>query len=138
MKKFYSVWAMLAMMFMALNFTACSKDSDDGGDIDDSSIVGTWQTMGEEYGNYGLELTKIDSDGTFVRVYDDGETDISYGSWTLSNNVLTLKVISGDWYGDTWVYTVLKKSSSTMVLDVEGFPTTLKKVSDSTINKYLN
>ena len=144
MKKLYSTMMMLAMIVAALGFNACGGDSDDEeeGNHNSSSIVGTWQSSsaegwlfedGDETGDEG-DYIQFKKDGTFVHINFD-ESEIESGEWKLNNERLVLHYNDD---GTTLVYDVVSVNKKKLVLAIIGLTIYFEKVSDSSIEKYLN
>lgn len=148
MRKFYTTIMMLAMMVVALTFTACGDDEDADG-INSSALIGTWEpTTSEGWINeipdeYFVETyasyLQFKSDHTYIDVTDDAESgvEITKGEWYLSNNRLTMKETEGDMPGFTWTSTIIKLEKDKMEISTLGSTFHMRKVSDSKIQKYL-
>ena len=113
-----------------LLFSACSKDDDkDASEMSSaeisSMIVGTWQTIQEEWieqadgGKYSdvenydeegiKETMTFNSDKTwtyYVKEYDDNDEDTDTGKWRIENNTLILYDDESD---EEWVIEKLTK-----------------------------
>ena len=105
MKKFsYLLMAAFAVMCVC---SSCSKDEDEGGNVDSQSIVGTWKAVSTEgyeiydgekeewkevYGNDDyLEIT-FNADGTGREIYRGRDYEYTDKfNWTLSGNKLSIK-----------------------------------------------
>ena len=140
---------MLAMMFAALSFTACSSDDDEIGIS--SFLVGTWAVTSSNGWLYEIfddyydsdfsdgpipEYTQFKSDGTYVDVQLDNGLYISKGTWRATDTELVLKETEGRIKG-TYTYTIVNHSKTSMTVETLGLTSTLTKVPDSTIEKYL-
>ncbi len=106
MKKFsYLLMAAFAVMCVC---SSCSKDEDEGGNIDSKSLIGTWRCVSEEgYEIYDGEKEEwkdvyndpdeywgmtFNADGTGVEFdYYDGDEYKENFTWTLSGNKLTVR-----------------------------------------------
>ena len=146
MKKLYSTIMMFAMMFAALSFTACSSSSDDGDEgnsVNPSSLVGTWQTtFVEGWGEYvdvnAVDYLQLKSNGSYIHVeWENNAPYISKGTWSFSNNKLTLKEQEGDLVGSSFTYDVIEIGKDKISVTLWGVSATLKRVSDNVIDKYL-
>ena len=139
MKKLYSTIMLLAMMVAALGFTACGDDDeDDGGSGYSSFLVGTWQVEDEDSYADEVEYVQFKSNGTYINVqYDEDGLYITKGTWKVSDNELTMKETDGEWKGTSFTYTILSKGQSKLTLSMLGITSTLTKVSDSVIERYL-
>ena len=145
MNKLYSTLMMLAMMFAALCFTACSSDSDeDEGSVSYSSLVGTWQTVYTEGWGVsvgvedGLEYIQFKQDGSFIRVLDDEDgIDIENGLWKIQDGDLVLRITDGEIAGSSFAYKILDWGKEKITVSVLGFTAYLQKVPDSVMKKYL-
>ena len=140
MKKLYSTILLLAMMVAALGFTACGDDDeeDDSGSGYSSFLVGTWQVEDEDSYADEVEYVQFKSNGTYINVqYDEDGLYITKGTWNVSDNELTMKETDGEWKGTSFTYTILSKGQSKLTLSMLGITSTLTKVSDSVIERYL-
>jgi hypothetical protein len=150
MKKYYSVLMMLAMMVVALSFTACGGD--DEGIGDSSSLVGTWKidlldeisgAFSDEFEEFGYIQFK--PDGTCVTVqiikwkgenagvFED-EIIVERGTYSVDGNRITAR------YGNvTDVFTFKMSGNKLTLTTTQGIIITFTytRVNDSEINKYL-
>ncbi|MDE5688311.1 MAG: lipocalin family protein [Paramuribaculum sp.] len=101
MKKTFRVFGMLlCAIFMAVNFTSCSDDDDEG------SIVGTWMLMIQEEDGQWFCQYNFKSDGS-LQVKDWSSEDVepsSYeatGKWSVAGDILTITVDEGE-EGENW------------------------------------
>ena len=116
MKKLYSTIMLLAMMVAALSLTACGDDDDEGDEIDDkTSIIGVWECVSTDYGEWGDYLedeTKVgdliyfNADGTYKEVGHNNDS----GRWSLNGNKLNMR--SNDSYSVPATYTVLQLTAN--------------------------
>lgn len=80
MKKLHSILAMLMIIAFALNFTSCSSDDEEGGDINYSYIYGIWEPIySEGYNIYEGERNSWSYEVNIETMYEDPENDIEYG-----------------------------------------------------------
>ncbi len=91
---------LLCAIFMAVNFTSCSDDDDEG------SIVGTWMLMIQEEDGQWFCQYNFKSDGS-LQVKDWSSEDVepsSYeatGKWSVAGDILTITVDEGE-EGENW------------------------------------
>ena len=129
-----------AMMVAALGFTACGDDDDEDevGNTNSSFLVGTWSVDEEDSYDEEFEYVQFKSNGTCINVqYDEDGLYIAKGTWNVSDNELTIKETDGEWKGTSFTYTILSKGQSKLTLSLFGITSTLTKVSDSVIERYL-
>ena len=138
MKKYLSFF-FAAILATTLMFSAASCSKDDV----DPKIVGTWEVISgsgplEEVVNVYWQFKQ---DGTFIDVIIEGnDVDASLGKWSLSGNTLSLTpvIVNEDAFPMTFTVYNLTKDSLTIAWGAgEIFTLTFKRVSDSTIEKYL-
>lgn len=130
----------MVVLFAALPFALTSCGSDDDSDGTDSGIVGTWEITSQdaEFGEVedGLTLLRFKNDGTYVEVTDeDGDVTIKYGTWTYSDNLLTI-----DYDGEFQLQLqITSMSSKKIAATIFGglYTVELTKVKDSKIEAYL-
>jgi hypothetical protein len=138
-KKLFSTIMMLAMMVAAFGLSAYGGDEVNK---DNSSfLVGTWsitsdQGQGGDAGNGEPEYVRFKSNGTYINVQFDDGLYITKGTWKVTNNKLIMKETEGN-LKETYTYTILNHSQSTLTLEMWGTTVNLTKVHDSTIDKYL-
>ena len=125
----------MVALFATLTFTLTSCGDDDDDEPSSGNIVGTWEATNYPFGIY--QVIQFSSNGKYTEVTvdpDDNETDILKGKWTQKDNKIT---IIEDEFGLTSTATIVKVTDKTLALDVLSLETSYKKVSDSTIDKYL-
>lgn len=122
MKKYYSIFAMLAMMVVALSFIACGDDDDDGanGGGGSSSLVGTWDIVSTAYYMEGYEPEYEEGNGEYwvftankMTVHDP--TDLMNGvaaDYTYRNGKWSIDGLS--------IYTVTELTSNKLVIKSEA------------------
>ena len=132
MKKLFLI---VAAMFVAVSFSACSDDDDN--EIDPNQIAGTWQiTLIEGWSvdndgardEWSASYPAIDDDDYYWTYTFDGHGKmkrVSYtnqsvnnstnGTYTVSNNVLTIVEKDGD-YEETQEFQIKKLTSSQLIL----------------------
>ena len=141
MKKLYSTIMLLAMMVTALSFTACGSDNDEEdevGNTNSSFLVGTWSVDEEDSYEDEFEYVQYKSNGTYINVqYDEDGLYISKGTWKANDSEIIMKETEGDLKGSTYTYTILSKGQSQITVSMWGLSSILRKVPDSTIDKYI-
>ena len=131
---------MLAMMVAALSFTACGDDDDEDevGSTNSSFLVGTWSVDEEDSYDEEFEYVQYKSNGTYINVqHDEDGLYISKGTWKANDNEISMKETEGDLKGSTYTYTILSKGQTQITVSMWGITSILRKVSDSTIEKYI-
>ena len=136
---------LLAMIVTALGFTACGDDEEEDCGNGSSFLIGTWQSVDAEGYGYEfednedeLEFYQFKADGTYIGIIDDEDgIDISRGTWKLTDNELVLRIKDGELAGSSFSYTILERKADRMVVSMWGITATLRKVSDSKIEKYI-
>ncbi|KWW27946.1 MAG: hypothetical protein AUK63_2098 [bacterium P3] len=153
MKKYYSVFVMLAMMVAALSFTACGDDDDDNADNSGGNVVGTWvadaqKELGIEIeGTSSTHYFQFKADGSMVSVDVNSYDRSVWGEYTPDDEVI---VERGTWKtADGKLYMTDSEGTETALFSVSDNKLTLTstsgiivkitytRVSDSTIDKYL-
>lgn len=153
MKKIYSTIMMLAMMFAALSFTACSSDDDGNKGGSGGNVVGTWmcdaqKELGFEVeGTSSIDYIQFKEDGTMISVnltiYDEkvwgeytpkDEVYVEYGTWKTSDGKLYMTDSEGT---NIATYSVsgnklTMNSTSGIIVKI-----TYNRVSDNSIEKYI-
>ena len=111
MKKLYSTIMLLAMMVTALCLTACDDDDEKS----ESKLIGVWECVSTDYGEWGNYLedeTKVgdliyfNADGTYKEVGHNNDS----GRWSLSGNKLNMR--SNDSYSVPATYTVTQLTTN--------------------------
>ena len=132
-------FAMVAVF--SLTFVSCGNDDDEEFKPESSvsEFVGTW--FDSESAEYGFEYIQLKSDGSYINVQEDEDTEkgyvVYYGKWSVSGDKLTLKPTSGIWAGVTLTYDIVKKEKDKLILSSFGFTATFVKVNDNVIQQYL-
>lgn len=143
MKRITYLWTLVLAAIMAFTFTACGDD-DDEPTTTKSDFVGTWSL--QEATGYGesvddFEYLQLKSDGTYIDVQEDEDEakgyTVDYGNWTASDSKLTLQISTGVLKGTSISYDIIQKDKNRITVSLFGVTAYLVKVSDSTIDKYL-
>lgn len=142
MKRITYLWTLALAAIMAFTFTACG---DDEPTTTKSDFVGTWslqQTTG--YGGSSdddFEYIQLKSDGTYIDVSEDEDEAkgyaVYYGKWTASDSKITVLFSTGVLKGTSFSFDVIHKDKNRMTLSWLGVTGYFVKVSDSTIDRYL-
>ena len=138
MKKYLSVLftVIFAAMFV-FSATSCTKDDSS----EEYDIIGTWEKeFGDdiwgdvEYGN-GVGYYQFKKDGSLISIDEDEDgIEVSHFTWKLQGNTLTIR-IEDENIEIPFLITDYTKNSMTLSWVLVSFH--LKRVPDSTINKYL-
>ena len=139
MKKYLNFMTFVMMAVFSLTFVSCGDDDEE---LDPASeYVGTWSLSDSESAVYGFEYIQLKSDGSYIDVQEDEETEkgyaVYYGEWSVSGDKLILKPTSDILAGITLTYDIVKKEKNKLTVSMLGFTTTFVKVNDSVIEKYL-
>lgn len=130
MKKYLNLF--IVAIFATVSFALTSCGSDDDEPTTSSSIVGTWEST--DYPMGIKQTLQFASNGKYIEVTVDGdEVDVTKGTWKQDGNKVT--VIEEE-YNIPMEATVVSVSKDKLILDML-WKVTYKKVSDSSIDKYL-
>ena len=135
MKKCLKFFYVALFAVLTLSVTSCKDDDEPNG----NSIVGTWQNNDAIAGSLGVtQYVKFEEGGKYyeVNVYPKefgGEVDVLHGNWSQSGD--KIKISGGNVASST--ATIKSQKGNKLVLEVHGISQEYKKVSDSTIDKYL-
>ncbi|MDE5957685.1 MAG: copper resistance protein NlpE [Muribaculaceae bacterium] len=84
----------LVAIILSLSFTACGDDEADEPETHDSSLIGTWECVENETNFTEVTTVTFKSNGTYtckiVWTGDDAGVINHSGTWTASNNILTI------------------------------------------------
>ena len=147
-------FAMVAVF--SLTFVSCGSDGDEPGPSSSlSEYVGTWSTItGIADGEF--EYIQFKSDGNCTRVLYDEDAEKGYdvfsGTWAVNGDKLTIKETSvigsqmaqiliktaAENGGVTLAYDIVKKEKDKLIISLLGITSTLVKVNDNVIKKYLD
>lgn len=146
MRKYFQFLFVALFAAMTVVLPSCSKDDPESG-----NIVGTWECVetfvddidwGDLWEDSGMDnpydnvknYVRFSADGEYTEVTDDdGDVDVSTGTWTRSGDKITIKG-----HGmPTTTATIVELKNKKMTLEVMGLTNSYKKVSDSTLDKYL-
>ena len=145
----YFFLIVITLLCTATTLSSCSKDDNDDEEYSiptsTSFYVGTWSVQSVEgWGlvvNDGFEYIQLKADGTCIDVADDEDEpkgySVEYGTWTVANGKLIIKMTSSELAGTTITYDITKAETNKLTVSVWGITAYLTKVSDSVIEKYL-
>ena len=156
MKKYFNFMAFAMVAVFSLTFISCGNDDDEPGPSSSlSEYVGTWSTItGIADGEF--EYIQFKSDGNCTRVLYDEDAEKGYdvfsGTWAINGDKLTIKetsVIGSEMAqfliqtaaengGVTLAYDIVKKEKDKLIVSLLGITSTLVKVNDNVIQKYLD
>ena len=120
MKRIYFSIMMLAMMVAALSFTSCGGGDDDETD-GSASIVGVWECISSDYGEWEDyldgntevgDLLQINSNGTYSIIGNGNDS----GTWKQNGKSLSLK--SNDSYSVQVTYTITQLTPTNLSLSL--------------------
>lgn len=90
----------LVAIILSLSFTACGDDEADEPETHDSSLIGTWEYVEVEAEYTDVTTITFKSNGTytckFVSTGAYPEVSNHSGTWTASNNILTITIEKAD------------------------------------------
>lgn len=142
MKKYLSI--LVAVMLAALSFTLTSCGDDDegepeGGTENTELLIGTWEETTPLVQQMGYtHYSKICKDGIIIDVtIDDGEVEIERSKWTLKDNTIYATSTEPELEDLTFEFKILKLSKTELTMSSFGVTQTFSRVSDSTLDKYL-
>lgn len=118
MKKL-STW--LTLMFVGMLSLASCSDSEKDVNLDEP-MRGVWKDITYLDDDWWRTLS-FNSDGTVaVEEYEEGDTNSFTGTWSISDDKLTLKLYwdSEYPYPDVTRYTILERTTKNMILDEYG------------------
>lgn len=131
MKKHLNLFIVAIFATVSFALTSCGGDDDDE-PTTSSSIVGTWAST--DYPMGIKQTLQFASNGKYVEVTVDGdEVDVTKGTWKQDGNKVT---VVEEEYNLPMEATVVSVSKDKLILDML-WKVTYKKVSDSSIDKYL-
>ena len=141
MKKQLKFILLAVMAVFSITFVSCGNDDDEP----NSAFVGTWHTErvdgSLEPFTEGITYTQLRSDETYVEVDVDEEDDNAYevtnGTWSVSDNKLTMTATTGIISGIPVTFEIKNVEGDKITLSFLGTTVYLVRVSDSVIEKYL-
>ncbi len=133
MKKYLIYLLVLLSIF---TFTSCGDDEPSGGNGD---LIGTWQED-DEFTNVFNDVFDYDTyhfiqfrkDGTYIEIDVFDEVEVMKGTWTRKGD----KILATNEHASSSI-TIVSITKNTLVTSAFGIEQTYKRVSDSTIDKYL-
>ena len=141
------IFIAIASIIVISSVTSCVTKEDVS--INSKNLIGTWEEISRSSPFTGVEepegelyYWQFQKDGTFIIVgIEENDVDITRGKWSLSGNSLFMSeemfTIGEETYPLTYTVSNLTKNSLTLVW-AGGIATgNFKRVSDSTIEKYL-
>lgn len=141
MKKQLNFILLAVMAVFSITFVSCGNDDDEP----NSAFVGTWHTERVDGSldpfTEGITYTQLRSDETYVEVDVDEEDDNAYevtnGTWSVSDNKLTMTATTDIISGIPVTFEIKKVEGDKITLSFLGTTVYLVRVSDSVIEKYL-
>jgi len=117
MKKL-STW--LTLMFVGMLSLASCSDSEKDVNLDEP-MRGVWKDITYLDDDWWRTLS-FNSDGTVaVEEYEEGDTNFFTGTWSISDDKLTLKLWDSEYpYPHVTRYTILERTTKNMILDEYG------------------
>ena len=120
MKKLFPI---VAAMFVAVSFSACSDDDDK--DVNPNQIIGTWQIIEiHENDSYSDEIWPTESDyytytfnenGTAILKWHDGSNEEYNYNYSINGNVLTMNE-KNETEPMTYIFQIKELTKSRLVL----------------------
>ena len=120
MKKLFLI---VAAMFVAVSFSACSDDDDK--DVNPNQIIGTWQIIEiHENDSYSDEIWPTESDyytytfnenGTAILKWNDGSNEEYNYNYSINGNVLTMNE-KNETEPMTYIFQIKELTKSRLVL----------------------
>lgn len=125
---------MLAMMVAALGITACGGDDND---IEgDATIVGVWECVSSDFGEWGEyaknemragDILYMYSDNTYMTVGHNNER----GTWSLNDNELFVKEDAKYSIGVSYTITQLTNTTLKVELKSLGFKVSFRRIDNN-------
>ena len=118
-------WACLLFVFLTLPFvfTSCGDDYDDIPSDTASLLIGTWEYHDDE--ETGVITFSSTGDLSIAIYYEGEETDSGYGTYTVSNKNINVRIMwSEDNEDDEWEtssYRIISLSKDELVMDADDF-----------------
>lgn len=118
-------WACLLFVFLTLPFvfTSCGDDDDDNPSDTASLLIGTWEYHDDE--ETGVITFSSTGDLSIAIYYEGEETDSGYGTYTVSNKNINVRIMwSEDNEDEEWEtssYRIISLSKDELVMDADDF-----------------